>query len=72
MKNPEKTKNYLIILLATLLSVVIAAVAGTFVQQLLFGNSNVAVTVSFALLAAFGISRTIWQATEKKASMENE
>ncbi|HMV50277.1 MAG TPA: hypothetical protein PLD20_22230 [Blastocatellia bacterium] len=56
-KKPHTTAAKIAI---TLVALIIAAVAGTLVQQLLFGKSNIAVTTAVIAVTAFSMWRQIW------------
>lgn len=62
--------SYLTIIVFTVVSVVIAAVIVTLIQQAMFGRSNIAVTVAVAVMVGFGISRTMWEELERKRPSE--
>jgi hypothetical protein len=70
MSQTNNKPGYITIALFTVISVAIAALIGTFVQQLMFGKSNISVTVAIAVMVGFGISRTMWEERERKRSTE--
>lgn len=57
MKQPKSQRTIGAMIAAALLVVIIAAVASTFVQQLLFGQTRLPVTVAVLIVSLFFVRR---------------
>lgn len=70
MSEIKKKPSYLTIFISTVISVAIAAIIGTLIQQGMFGKSNIVVTVAIVIMVGFGISRTMFEERERTRPSE--
>jgi len=60
MEQAPKKQSSTMKIAVTLGAVIIAVVATTLVQQLLFGKNHIAVTVAVAVIIAMSLTRQLW------------